>query len=82
MERADANCVQLLKIPEVGLCTVTAVIAHMGNVKQFKLGCQFAACLGLTPHEYSSGGKQKLLGISKRERVTYGQRFKHVRPHF
>lgn len=66
MAKADANCSRLLKIPGVGLLTATAVVAHMGSAKQFKNGRQFAACLGLTPREYSSGGKQKLLGISKR----------------
>ena len=66
MAKADANCLRLLKIPGVGLLTATAVVAHMGSAKQFKNGRQFAACLGLTPREYSSGGKQKLLGISKR----------------
>lgn len=66
MAKADANCSRLLKIPGVGLLTATAIVAHMGNATQFKNGRQFAACLGLTPREYSSGGKQKLLGISKR----------------
>ena len=59
MAKADANCSRLLKIPGVGLLTATAVVAHMGSAKQFKNGRQFAACLGLTPREYSSGGKQK-----------------------
>ena len=66
MAKADPNCTRLLKIPGVGLLTATAVVAHFGDAKQFKNGRQFAACLGLTPREYSSGGKQKLLGISKR----------------
>ncbi|MBQ9452243.1 MAG: IS110 family transposase [Desulfovibrio sp.] len=66
MAKADANCTRLLKIPGVGLLTATAIVAHFGDAKQFKNGRQFAACLGLTPREYSSGGKQKLLGISKR----------------
>jgi len=38
----------------------------VGTAKHFKNGRAFASCLGLTPREYSSGGKQKLLGISKR----------------
>ena len=66
MAKSDANCTRLLKIPGVGLLTATAIVAHFGDAKQFKNGRQFAACLGLTPREYSSGGKQKLLGISKR----------------
>ena len=66
MAKADANCTRLLRIPGVGLLTATAIVAHFGDAKQFKNGRQFAACLGLTPREHSSGGKQKLLGISKR----------------
>ncbi len=66
MAKADENCSRLMKIPGVGYLTATAVTGHMGTAKQFKNGRQFAACLGLTPREYSSGGKQKLLGISKR----------------
>jgi transposase len=38
----------------------------MGDARHFKNGREFAACLGLTPREHSSGGKQKLLGITKR----------------
>lgn len=66
MARADENCKRLMKIPGVGLLTATAIVAHVGDGKQFKNGRQFAACMGLTPRECSSGGKQKLLGISKR----------------
>ena len=66
MAKADEDCTRLMRIPGVGVLTATAVTAHMGNARHFKNGRQFAACLGLTPREYSSGGKQKLLGISKR----------------
>ena len=66
MAKANDTCKRLMKVPGVGILTATAIIAHMGDGKQFKNGRQFAACLGLTPKEYSSGGKQKLLGISKR----------------
>ncbi len=66
LAKTNDVCKRLMKIPGVGVLTATAVFAHMGEAKQFKNGRQFAACLGLTPKEYSSGGKQKLLGISKR----------------
>ncbi len=66
LAKTNDVCERLMKIPGVGVLTATAVFAHMGEAKQFKNGRQFAACLGLTPKEYSSGGKQKLLGISKR----------------
>lgn len=66
LAKANDTCGRLMRVPGVGLLTATAIIAHMGDAQQFKNGRQFAACLGLTPKEYSSGGKQKLLGISKR----------------
>ncbi len=66
MAKADDRCLRLMKIPGVGLLSATAIVAHVGDAKQFKNGRQLAASLGLTPREYSSGGKQKLLGISKR----------------
>ena len=62
----NEDCKRLQKIPGVGPLTATAIVAHVGTAKQFKNGRAFAACLGLTPREHSSGGKQKLLGITKR----------------
>jgi transposase len=64
--KTDEACKRLQRIPGIGPLTSTAIVAHAGNAKQFKNGRAFAASLGLTPKEYSSGGKQKLLGISKR----------------
>ena len=46
--------------------TATALVAAVNDGKQFRNGRQMAANLGLTPREHSSGGKQRLLGISKR----------------
>jgi transposase len=68
MATAKSNdaCRRLQKIPGVGPLTATAIVAHVGHAKHFKNGRTFAACLGLTPREHSSGGKQKLLGITKR----------------
>jgi len=63
---SDAACKRLQKIPGIGPLTATAIVAHVGNAAQFKNGRAFSACLGLTPKEHSSGGKRKLLGISKR----------------
>ena len=62
----NEDCKRLQKIPGVGPLTATAIVAHVGSAKHFKNGRAFAACMGLTPREYSSGGKQKLLGITKR----------------
>lgn len=57
---------QLTAIPGIGLITATALIAAIGNAKYFENGRQLSAWLGLVPKQYSSGGKDKLLGISKR----------------
>ena len=62
----NEDCKRLQKIPGVGPLTATAIVAHVGTAKHFKNGRAFASCMGLTPKEYSSGGKQKLLGITKR----------------
>ena len=57
---------RLLPIPGIGPLTATALVAAVNDAKQFANGRQLAANLGLTPYEHSSGGKQRLLGISKR----------------
>ncbi|WP_266170810.1 transposase, partial [Dyella subtropica] len=44
----------------------TALVACVGNATQFASGRQMAASLGLTPRQHSSGGRDRLLGISKR----------------
>lgn len=57
---------KLKAVPGLGLITATALIASLGNVTNFKNGRQLSAWLGLVPKQHSSGGKEKLLGISKR----------------
>jgi transposase len=57
---------RLLQIPGVGPLTATAIISAVGDAKQFKRGRDLAAWIGLTPRQNSSGGKERLLGISKR----------------
>lgn len=57
---------RLEQIPGVGPMTATAMVAAVGNPKDFKNGRQFSAWLGLVPKQHSSGGKERLLGISKR----------------
>ncbi|HSD40226.1 MAG TPA: IS110 family transposase [Rhodocyclaceae bacterium] len=53
-------------IPGVGLLSATAVVASFGQCESFESARKFSCCLGLTPREHSSGGKQMLLGITKR----------------
>jgi transposase len=59
-------CRRLMAIPGIGPVTATAIVSAVGNGAEFRRGRSFAAWLGLVPGEYSTGGKQKLLGISKR----------------
>jgi transposase len=64
--KADEDTQRLQQIPGVGPITATAIISAIGDGKQFKCGRDLAAWLGLTPKQHSSGGKERLLGISKR----------------
>lgn len=64
--RSCEPCVRLQKIPGVGVITATMLYSVAGRAQDFKNGRQFAAYLGLVPREHSTGGKHKLLGISKR----------------
>ena len=57
---------KLATIPGLGPITASAIVATVGNAKEFENGRQLAAWLGLVPKQHSSGGKQVLLGISKR----------------
>jgi transposase len=59
-------CQRLDAIPGIGTLTATALIAAIGNGGAFRKGREFAAWVGLVPRQHSTGGKQKLLGISKR----------------
>jgi transposase len=59
-------CRHLDAIPGIGPLTATALIAAIGNGAAFRKGREFAAWVGLVTREHSIGGKQRLLGISKR----------------
>ena len=62
----DEACQRLTAIPGIGPVTATALVAAIGNGAGFRKGRDLAAWVGMVPREYSTGGKQKLLGISKR----------------
>ncbi|RFC31338.1 MAG: Transposase IS116/IS110/IS902 family protein [Candidatus Nitrotoga sp. MKT] len=57
---------KLAKIPGIEPITASALVASVGDTGEFKSGRQMAAWLGLVPRQSSTGGKQTLLGISKR----------------
>jgi len=63
--RADPTCRRLETIPGIGFITATALAATVSDAKVFRSGRQFAAWLGLVPKQHSSGGKQRMGGISK-----------------
>lgn len=62
-------CRRLRQIPGFGPLVSTATVAAIGNGAAFRRGRDFAAWVGVVPRQYSTGGKQKLFGISKRGNV-------------
>jgi transposase len=74
---SDPSCVRLQQIPGVGPLVSTAVVSAIGNGAAFKKGREFAAWLGLVPRQWSTGGKAKLLGISKRGNPYLRKMFIH-----
>lgn len=64
--RCNETCHKLTQVPGIGPVTSTAFAAHIGDASFYKNGRQAAASLGLVPRQNSSGGKQILLGITKR----------------
>ena len=65
MFKTNETCKKLSKIPGVGKLGATILASTLGNGAAFRNGRHFAAFLGLTPKQNSSGGKERLLGISK-----------------
>ena len=57
---------RLQQLRGVGPMVATALVATVGDAQQYHKGRQMAAAIGLTPRQHSSGGKNRLLGISKR----------------
>ena len=55
-----------MTVPGIGPITATALLASVGDPKQFKNGRQFAAWLGLTPRQHTTGGKIRLGRITKK----------------
>ena len=59
-------CQRVTTVPGVGPLVATALVAAVGNATAFKRARHMSAWLGLVPRQYSTGGKAKLAGISKR----------------
>ena len=64
--KQDPVANRLMKLRGAGPLIASALVAAIGDGKQFSKGRDFAASLGLTPRQHSTGGKDRLLGISKR----------------
>lgn len=66
LARSDAAACRLITIPGVGVLNATALVAAVGDGSAFRRGRDLGAWLGLVPKQQTTGGKPKLLGISKR----------------
>jgi transposase len=66
LTREDEMARRLATVPGIGVINATALLAAVGDGSAFARGRDLAAWLGLTPRQHSTGGKTKLLGISKR----------------
>jgi transposase len=64
--RTNEKSKRLMAVPGIGMLTATALLASVADATDFKTGRDLSANLGLVPREHSSGGKQRLYGISKR----------------
>ena len=63
--REDARSKRLMQLPGIGPTTASALLASLGGAHEFDNGRQVAAWIGLTPGQYSSGGKARLGRITK-----------------
>jgi len=57
---------RLTTVPGFGAIIASALVAAVGQAESFERGRDLAAWLGLVPRQFTTGGKPKLLGISKR----------------
>ena len=64
--KSDPAVARLRSRPGIGPITADAIIATVGDARQFKNGRQFAASLGITPRQHGSGGKTHLGAITRR----------------
>lgn len=64
--KRSALCKKISAIDGIGPITATAMVAAVGEAREFKNGRHLSAWLGLVPRQCSSGGKSRLKGISKR----------------
>jgi len=75
--KQDDTCHRLMEVPGVGPLVSTALVAAIGNGVTFRKGRDLSAWLGLVPRQHSTGGKPKLLGISKHGNEYLRRMFLH-----
>ena len=75
--KQDDACHRLMEIPGFGPLVSTALVAAIGNGITFRKGRDLSAWLGLVPRQHSTGGKTRLLGISKRGNEYLRRMFLH-----
>jgi transposase len=66
LAKSNEDCVRLQQLRGIGPMTSTAMVATVGDARQYHKGRQMAAGIGITPRQHSSANKHRLLGISKR----------------
>ncbi len=64
--RTEPNAQRIQELNGIGPITASALVASVATATEFRNGRQFAAWLGLTPRQYSSGGKTRLGHITRR----------------
>lgn len=65
MNAGDDRCKRIMSLPGIGPVTAASVVSSIGDARDFQNARQLAAWVGLTPRQHSTGGKQRILGISK-----------------
>lgn len=66
LAKASPVCQRLMSVPGIGPVNATLLVSHIGDPGRFANGRCFSASLGLVPRQHSSGGKERLMSISKR----------------
>jgi transposase len=66
LAHANESCRRLQSIPGVGPLVATALVSAVGNASSFRHARDLSAWVGLVPRQHTTGGKPKLLGITKR----------------
>ena len=75
--KTDDAARRLATIPGIGVLNATALAAAVGNAASFARGRDLAAWLGLVPRQMTTGGKPRLMGISKRGNKYLRKRLVH-----